>query len=306
MFEYLSELTPAEIQEFAFGFFFFVTAVGSLFIFSMSRRNHLAFLFAFVVLYGSIINLFSFLYHTTDVLSLARTYRVISQFFTIPFIIQLIIFSVSFYEQYCGRRTVFRILAWFLGAGALLSAPFFALDLAGSHYLIGQLTDSPAVALSPEPGTYLLPYIVLFGLAALLSSVLVILVWRYATTAAARTTGFLMLLCLEIPMFARLMSYAPWYGLGEIGTASLFVALISGPAFAFGTAYAILRHRLFNMRLIATELLVLALIMFILMRAITAASLQDALPEIGVLMLSIALGLFLFYPYGRPMNSKSE
>jgi signal transduction histidine kinase len=82
----------------------------------------------------------------------------------------------------------------------------------------------------------------------------------------------------------------PWFGIYQYYTWAgqvfmVFLVLFSG--------YAILKHHLFNLKVIATELLVFAIWLTFLMRIVTGKDVQNQLIDGGILFASIFLGIFL-------------
>lgn len=299
-------LSPVEIQAFSFAFLFFVTTLAAFFILTTSPRDRIARTFAVLALFGGLINLFALFYHVTDDLELARGVRVVSQFFTIPFLCYMVMLGLLSYEKHLPAVRTLRIVGYGLCAAALLLAPLFMSDLFGTAYVIGALTDLPSVQLSPEPGPYLMFLIAAFALAASYFGYLMLRLWTRGTTRDARVMGMLMFVSAFLPTVARAASWAPWYGIGGVGYASLFISLAAGPLFAFGTAYAIVRHKLFNIRLIAAELLIFGLWSFVFLRALLAHSVRDALPDLTLLLATIILGIFLIRSVLKEVKQREE
>jgi len=299
-------LTPADIQAISFGFLFFVLAIAFFFLVTTAFRDPIARRYAILALFGGLINLFAFLYSTTDDLWLALLYRTVSQAFSIPFIAALILFSVVVYEKFLPVNKVMRDIAYALAAiDALFLLPFLS-DITGTNYIIGRLTESPAIQLTPEAGPYLIHFIGFFVVAVLFSFAVMFLLWRTGKTKAARTMGLLMILALEIPVMTRLAGYGPWYGYGANDYVSLFVTFLTGPIFAFGVTYAILRHQLFNVRLIATQVFIFALWGLLFFRVLLASSFAEALPDTALLAATIVLGIFLIRSVLHEVQQREE
>jgi|GEM_PF-3002735 len=299
-------LTPPEIQATSFGFLFFVLAIAAFFILTTSYHDRMARYFAFTALFGALINIFSFLYHTTNNLELAREYRIISQSFSVTFLWLLLIFSIVLYEKYLPPVRLYRILAWGISLIMGVSLPVFVLDALGYGFYIGPLLGAPAVTLTPEPGPYFLFHIGWFTLGALYALFLLLMIAVRGQDRAARVMGLLMVLCVAAPTLSRTLGYLPWYHLGSTGFSSLAVVLLSGPLFAFGTTYAILRHKVFNIRLITTELFIFALWCFLFLRALLSHSWSAALPDIALLGATIVLGVFLIRSVLREVEQREK
>ncbi len=301
-------LTPAEVQATTFGFLFFVLAIATFFILTSNYRDEMARRYAYVALFGALVNLFAFLYGTTDNLWLARFFRILSQGIVMPFVALLLLFSVALYEKYMPKDTTLRYLAYLFSLGLGLFFPLFLSDAVyGTHFLFGELTLPPSIQLTPQPGPYFFYYIIVFTLSALYSLYLMVDLWRHGRTHEAKLMGFLMVIAMNIPVLTRTVGYAPWYGLTEGGGYSLlFVSLLTGPLFAFGVTYAILRHKVFNLRLITAELLIFALWSFIFLRALLARSWSAAFPDIALLAATIILGSLLIRSVLKEVEQKER
>jgi signal transduction histidine kinase len=84
-----------------------------------------------------------------------------------------------------------------------------------------------------------------------------------------------------------------------------FGALFSLPFIAF-TAYAIIKYKLFNVKVIATELLVFALWIFILMRTIVATSMNDRIINGLLLLVMIVVGLLLMRSVFKEVSQRER
>jgi signal transduction histidine kinase len=71
--------------------------------------------------------------------------------------------------------------------------------------------------------------------------------------------------------------------LGQVGIVVMIASI----------SYSILKHHLFNIRVIATEIFTFSLWIFILVRTLTASSTQEKIIEGGLLLLTIVVGIFL-------------
>lgn len=70
--------------------------------------------------------------------------------------------------------------------------------------------------------------------------------------------------------------------------------------------YAILRHRFFNVKYIATELFIFALWMFIFLRTLVISNFYDKLVSIGLLVVSIILGIFVMRSVLREVRTREQ
>jgi signal transduction histidine kinase len=70
--------------------------------------------------------------------------------------------------------------------------------------------------------------------------------------------------------------------------------------------YSILKYRLFNIRVIATELFVFALWAFILVRTFLSTDTQDQLADIGLFIITVAVGILLIRSVIKEVNLREK
>jgi signal transduction histidine kinase len=70
--------------------------------------------------------------------------------------------------------------------------------------------------------------------------------------------------------------------------------------------YAILRHRLFNVKYIATELFIFSLWMFIFLRTLVISNFRDQMTSAGLLVISIILGIFVMRSVLREVKTREQ
>ncbi|MBI3627340.1 MAG: hypothetical protein HY220_01135 [Candidatus Sungbacteria bacterium] len=76
--------------------------------------------------------------------------------------------------------------------------------------------------------------------------------------------------------------------------------------FPFFLGYAILKHKLFDLRAVATELLIFSIWMFLLVRALLASTLLDRLLDLGLLSLLIPFGILLLRSVLREVEAREK
>ncbi len=92
-----------------------------------------------------------------------------------------------------------------------------------------------------------------------------------------------------------------WYGVPIPPFGNFLVSF-----FPFFLGYAVIKHRLFNVRVIATELLVFSICVFLLVRTVIARTLQDAFLDGGLLVLVILFGLLLIRSVLQEVRSREQ
>ncbi|MBI4134828.1 MAG: hypothetical protein HY471_01830 [Candidatus Sungbacteria bacterium] len=164
------------------------------------------------------------------------------------------------------------LLRWvYLIAGLMLLSSFSALFVAD----VGPRLSFP---FWPKPGVFYLPYLVLvyFGL---VGYGVVFLLRAYARAHGSRKAQiFYILLGTVLGFGGGATNFFLWYNVAIPPYGNILVSL-----FPFLLGYAILKHQLFDVRVIAAELLVFAIALFLLIRALAADTLFDRVVEFVLL-----------------------
>jgi signal transduction histidine kinase len=84
--------------------------------------------------------------------------------------------------------------------------------------------------------------------------------------------------------------------MGQVGTVVMIVSI----------SYAILKHHLFNIKVIATELLTFSLWVFILIRTLSAVSTDDKFANAILLLLTIVVGIFLIRSVQKEVSQREH
>lgn len=94
----------------------------------------------------------------------------------------------------------------------------------------------------------------------------------------------------------------PWLGYFSLNWAGQFLTI-----FMVGFAtYAILKHNLFNVKVIATEIFVFIQVIILLVRAVLSVSLYDKFTNYGILIGTALIGFFLIKSVQKEVNSRQE
>ena len=98
------------------------------------------------------------------------------------------------------------------------------------------------------------------------------------------------------------LRFTPWYGfdfyplLGDIGF----------PLFTFAVLYSIKRYHLLNLQVIAAQILIFLLWTFTFFRILLDTSFRDAVPDIGLFIASVVLGILLLRSTIAEMRTQKE
>ena len=152
----------------------------------------------------------------------------------------------------------------------------------------------------PSAGPLYLPFLVLWFVYAAYPVVLLV---RRIKLAEAREVNqiYYILLGTAIGYLGGITNYFLWYGIpvlpyGNI-TASIYITFVS---------LAILRYRLFNMKVIAAELLVFSLWLFLFIRMLLAATFQDQVLDAVLFFLTLVIGVLLIRSVDHEVEARER
>ena len=149
----------------------------------------------------------------------------------------------------------------------------------------------------PAAGPGFLPFLVIWVLYAILPVVLLVVRLRAGEKGENRERVIYILSGTLIGYAGGCTNYFLWFNIqippfGNI-SASFYIMFV---------AYAILKHRLFNIKVAAAEFMVFALWLFMFVRMLIADTARDQITDASLLVLSIVIGLLLI----RSINNEAE
>ena len=97
--------------------------------------------------------------------------------------------------------------------------------------------------------------------------------------------------------------FLPWAGITQL---SRFGPLLAGSIFASITSFAVIKHHLFNVRVVATELITFTLWVFLLIRALLSTTLVELAINGSLLLLTIILGILLIRSVLREVQAREQ
>lgn len=153
----------------------------------------------------------------------------------------------------------------------------------------------------PSPGALYNLYLVLIYL-ALVTYSSILLVQHYPLASSEnRGQLFYILLGTFFGFLGGATNFFLWYDIPIPPYGNFLVAL-----FPFLLGYAVLRHKLFNVKVVATELLIFAVWAFLLIRFILADNWQERIVDGSLLILVIFFGILLIRSVLREVQQREE
>ena len=184
----------------------------------------------------------------------------------------------------------------FIVAGYLFTAISFSVSW--TDLFITKVTPLAGFNFWPIAGPLFLPFLVGWVFYAILPVYLLFKDIRETGYKSASTSAIVFAGTI-IGYVGGCTNYFLWYGIpvlpyGNI-SASIYLSLV---------AYAIMRNKLFNMKVIATELLIFALWLFIFVRLLLSESVSEQIADAGLLLVSLIVGALLIRSVDREVEQR--
>ena len=296
------QFDPAHIQEIGIGVAAFLATTLMVFVFLSARNEKLGRPMWLTLLACTVWAWFGFLYHIVPDIWLAREMRVIS----VMGIVWISMTEMHFTAVYLSERVpigrlVSAVRMGVLIAGSVLTALLFA-DLFGTRFVVGSLSLPPDQVLAPEAGPLMLVLVLYYSVSTALAGVF--LAWRAhaGIDRSDRLQALLLGTSMTVGLALGGTRFTPWFGFD-------FYPLVGGlgfPLFSFAALYSIQRYHLLNVQVAAAQILVFALWTFTFFRALINPSLRAALPDIGLFLTVLVLGVFLLRSVVAEMRTQRE
>ncbi|MDO8572837.1 MAG: ATP-binding protein [bacterium] len=296
---------PRLIQTFASGFAFFISGLLCLFLFTAANKNKSARSFVFALLAIAIWGLFGFFFEITspEKLELARVLRVISVIFIAVLTASVNNFSVRFYEENMGivrRAHRTGLTVSFFVAGIIITLLISDLFKFSGFIVKGVVVVSDGI-LEPVPGKFF-HFLYLYFFAGTLYTGFVLWMSRTAKMPFVKNQITWMLISIVIGLLAGGSRFMTWYGVNG----SPAIASLAAPIFGIGFFYAIVKHHLFNIRVIATEILTFSIWGFLFLLIVFSETTEQRILNSALLLCVIILGIFLIRGTLREVGQREE
>jgi signal transduction histidine kinase len=210
------------------------------------------------------------------------------------------LFIPIFYFHWCVTLFNINVRIRFLFHG-IYSVALLILAASASPLFIRALEPALAFPFWPRAGILYSLYL-LFIYAGLIFFAVYLMArhYRYAPNEE-RGQIFYILLGSLFGFVGGATNFFLWYDIPIAPYGSILVAL-----FPFFLGYAVVKHHLFDVRVVATELLVFAIWLFLLIRGVLAATPTDRYLNFGLLVLVIVFGVFLIRSIWREVEQRER
>ena len=296
---------PRLVQAFASGFAFFICGLLSLFLFTARRDDRSARTFAFALVAIATWGLFGFFFEivSPEKLELARVLRIISVTFIVILTISVNNFARVFYKEHMNKKNVAHSVMFY---ASCVASSFITLLLlmdlfTHSGFVVKGVILAANGALEPIPGPFFHAVYGYFFIGLLLTGYLL---WtsRNANFPFIKNQVTWMLISIGVGFVAGGSRFATWYGINGPPV----LASLAAPIFGIGFFYAIVKHHLFNIRVIATEIFTFSIWGFLFLLVIFSDTLQERVINSILLLSIVILGAFLIRGTFREVEQKEE
>lgn len=293
---------PADIQATGVGVAAFLATVLALFVFLSARQERLGRAMLLALVASSIWAWFGFLYHIVSDIEIARAMRVVS----VMGIVGISTAELNFALVYLSERvTATRTLTWIRNAVYAAGAFFVLLllaDLLGARLLVGDLLLPTDSVLAPDAGPLFGILIAFYATGIALGGIFLAWRARAASDEVDRRQALLLFVSMTVGLALGGLRFTPWYGFDFYP----MVGNIGFPLFFFATMYSITRYRLLNLEVVAATFLIFVLWTFTFLRILLEPSLAAALPDIGLFIAAVVLGVLLLRVSIAQLRSQKE
>lgn len=297
-----SNFNPADIQATGVGLAAFLATVLAVFIFLSARRERLGFAIGAMLTAAAVWAWFGFLYHIVPDISLARGLRVVS----VIGIVWMNILEMNFAVIYASERMRIdgftNIVRWLVFVGGAIFTGLLLSDLFGTRYIVGALSLPPSQVLAPDAGPLMILLVLYYIWSTSMSGILLALRARAGLNDADRRQAVVLFASITIGLALGGTRFTPWFGfdfyplVGDIGF----------PLFAFSALYSVRRYGLLNVQVAAAQILVFLLWTFTFFRMLINPSVSAALPDIGLFLAVLVLGMFLLRSVVNETRAQKE
>jgi signal transduction histidine kinase len=295
-------INALNVQAIGIGFAAFLSTLITIFIFLSARKERLGRAMMFLVGTAVIWSWFGFLYETIPNQDIARNMRVIS----VIGIVWMSMAGVYFARTYLEERVrIIRIsknaLLLLISVGVPLTLILLG-DLFGGRLVVGRLDFPAGEVLAPNAGPMMSLVIAYYALCILVTGILIAHRARAGIDAEDRRQANLIFMSLTVGMVCGGTRFTPWYGFDFQPLVGAFAA----PLFTFAAFYSMKRYKLLNVRVAMAQILVFLLWTFTFFRALLGPSLKEALPDIGLFVAVLILGIFLLRSITTEIRTEKE
>lgn len=203
---------------------------------------------------------------------------------------------LDFVIRFLGLRSQYR---WFTNVGYVLGILFLA--IAWTPLFISGVEPRGGVTFWPVAGQYFLLFLAAWGFYVLYSEYLLLKAVRSTTDHGKRSQLLYILFGTTVGYAGGATNYFLWYNIQIPPYGNILVTI-----YVVSVAYAILRHRLFDIRVIATELLIFSLWLALFVRLLLEQTVQGQLTDGALLIVTVIVGVLLIRSVDREVEQRER
>ncbi|MEX2340879.1 MAG: ATP-binding protein [Candidatus Paceibacterota bacterium] len=292
-------LDPSNITYVGVGMSAFVATLMATFMLSVAFKDRAMRYWGYSILFFGSWAWISFASHFVDTESTVRQIMIGAIIAQVIAQVFLVYFIFAYLEEIRPLKKLENIWRRLLEGAHYLIIGFLIIDLSGTNLMIGEHLS----AHTGTPGTFLLFFVGVWYVLALTAGYILSRRTVIEKDTKSRRAGITLTIGLTVALLFGGCGVIMWYYDHEL------LALFRVLALPFYTAtimYAIVTHRLFNLRVAAAEAFVFAIWSAVFLRALLQPTLAEAIPDLLILLSVIVLGFFLIRNVKKELETKIE
>ncbi|GMQ94978.1 MAG: hypothetical protein BMS9Abin13_088 [Patescibacteria group bacterium] len=205
------------------------------------------------------------------------------------------IFYFHFTVTFLGIEKTQKIFVWI---AYILGLFFFILNF--TPYFIASVTPKLSFAFWPNPGIFYHSFLAAWFLYVVYTTYLLYKEFRTKKSTRHDQLKYI-LIGMVVGYLGGITNYFLWYDIPIPPVGNILVSV-----YVIMVAYAILRHHLFSIKVIATELLIISLWVLIFIRTLLSETLWEQLLNGSLLVSMMVLGVFLIQSVIREAKTREK
>ena len=187
---------------------------------------------------------------------------------------------------------------WSLVIAYIFAAIFFILNF--TPQFVAGVVPKLTFPFWPVPGMLYHPFLLMWLFYVAFSTALLYADYRITSGPRHHQLKYI-LIGMVVGFIGGITNYLLWYDILVPPIGNILVS-----AYVIMVGYGILKHRLFDVKVVATELLVITLWMFLLIRMFLATDVAEQITESFLLVATIIAGVLLIRSVGKEVEAREE
>ncbi|MEN9880979.1 MAG: hypothetical protein RLZZ308_162 [Candidatus Parcubacteria bacterium] len=225
--------------------------------------------------------------------------------FWVRFFMAAAIFTAPFYFHfvYAFVKKIYPLPTIFFVCMYGIAGFFFLVDVLPSlhHLFVSHVEPALFFPYWPKPGVLYDIYLGLWVSCLLYAGYILIKAYKYLNNKILKRQAVFILFAMIIAFTSGSTNYLLWYGIPVAPFANICVSL-----YVLILGYAVLKHHLFNIKALAANIVIMAQLFILLLRAVLTADTQEKIINYTILAISTIIGVFLIRSLDKEVKSRNK